>query len=1830
MTTRMRYRWFYPWVPFGIVTVLGGLIVWLLLLNPPGSRAQAGQPALDGPAGIKEGGQLVVAVTLTGKDRLEGQLRAELLGPGGKVIDRLEKAVDQTADPEAYRFEFPVPKVPLDQLTVRYTFGKKSLERPLKGILLAKPHETTLAAGQELHAGSTASLRCVVQGVRSLTETVPHHGASVQVRLQSRAGKVYDLATRRTDADGSALVRFKVPAVPPGQYRMEVVTRSALGTQELKQDVRVRAEPKVLLVTDKPLYQPGQQIHIRALALGSFDLAPVGETPLTFEVEDSKGNKVFKREQATSEYGVASIDFQLASEVNTGEYRVRALLAGGNGNAQSEKVVTVKPYVLPKFKTAITTDKTFYLPKETVKAELQVDYNFGKPVAGATVKVSASTFDVAFKEFQTWDGKTDEHGHAKFEVKLPDYFVGQPLAKGNALVRLEATVTDTAEHTEKTSRTWTVSDQPIKVSLIPEAGRLMPGIENRVFAAAIYPDGSPARCNVKVWLGQSAGPAPVAPGRRGGAVPPGLPVPVPPPARRAPGAPGKPAAPPPADKLLATLKTSESGLAEFTFTPKADQFRPGQWGAHNVEVLGGTRQVLGPKNLLDLHAQAIDTRGNKGITTSTLSSEPLGENVLLRLDRAVYKGGDTLAIDIRSSAGLPTVYLDLVKSGQTLLTQWLDVKDGKASHKVALPAEVFGTIEVHAYQMLASGEIIRDARVIYVQPASDLRIKVKADRDVYLPGQDGKIRFEVTDSSGKPATAALGVIVVDEAVYTLQELQPGLEKVYFTLQEELMKPKAQAIYRPSQGIDTLVLQPELPVAQQQAAQVLLAAVQPKPPARWLVDPAAQRRREFDGRLQQIGMAVWSYATQPATEGRGLLTYDRENNRWQFKEGLLDDLVKADNRNQGIVNDPLGGRLSLEGLGRLEKDFSADALGRSVTRFRLQKVVHALINQTTMNQAKYFKDGKWQITDAVLAEAIKRVQANWRKDAWGREFHLVRLEKKRENQQGRNQAQLDYHDIVSAGPDGKVGTDDDVTVTTPSAWRQGGAWWGGDDEVARAKLNLGQGVWRGHNLMMRNRARDFGAVPMEGAPARGGFPLPPMAAAPGGRGLGAPQTKPDAAPRNGGGAGTGGDSAAAPPARVRESFPETMLWQPQLITDSNGIAELPVAFADSITTWRLTASASSKGGRLGGVSAPLRVFQDFFVDLDLPVALTQNDEVAFPVAVYNYLKTPQKVTLDLNQEDWFELVEGTTTRTLELKPGEVTGVKYRIRAKKIGSLPLLVKARGSKTSDAIRRLVEVVPDGQRKEVAFNGELKGKVTQRVVIPADAVADASKILVKVYPGVFSQVLEGTEGMLRMPNGCFEQTSSSAYPNILVVDYVKSTKAASPQILMKAEQYLNVGYQRLLTFERPGGGFDWWGRGEPLIWLSAYGLQEFNDMARVYPIDRGVIERTQRWLLKQQEPDGTWSKIGATHGVSITRMGDPKLLLTSYVAWSLLDSGLRLPQLEKSITYIREHVKKADNAYILALAANALAAWDRDDDSTLEVIQRLLKKQKEVPDVKGCCFPAGGQSLSYSRGDSLTVETTALTALAMLKTRQFAPVVNKTLAYLVKMKNPSGTWGSTQATILALKALVRGAGGTGPKGEASFTILVNGKKAAEGKVTEKDADVMRLFDLKEHTRAGENEVTLEVKGDTGLMYQVVGRHYEPWSKAPPAEPVLDVRVDYDRTKLSTADLLRAKATLKYNGKVPTYQVIVDLPIPPGFTADPGDFGELVGAKKIERFSMTSRQVILYLGDIKPGDVRVFEYGLKPKFPLRAKSPSAVAYEYYTPAHRAESKPVELTVVEK
>ena len=75
---------------------------------------------------------------------------------------------------------------------------------------------------------------------------------------------------------------------------------------------------------------------------------------------------------------------------------------------------------------------------------------------------------------------------------------------------------------------------------------------------------------------------------------------------------------------------------------------------------------------------------------------------------------------------------------------------------------------------------------------------------------------------------------------------------------------------------------------------------------------------------------------------------------------------------------------------------------------------------------------------------------------------------------------------------------------------------------------------------------------------------------------------------------------------------------------------------------------------------------------------------------------------------------------------------------------------------------------------------------------------------------------------------------------------------------------------------------------------------------------------------------------------------------------------------------------------------------------------------------------------------------------------------------KGPSGTWGSTSATILSLKAQVSAAGGAKHKALTPFTILVKGKEVKQGEVTEENADMLQMVDFKEHLRPGVNEQLL------------------------------------------------------------------------------------------------------------------------------------------------------------
>src|SRR6266699_5640345 len=100
-----------------------------------------------------------------------------------------------------------------------------------------------------------------------------------------------------------------------------------------------------------------------------------------------------------------------------------------------------------------------------------------------------------------------------------------------------------------------------------------------------------------------------------------------------------------------------------------------------------------------------------------------------------------------------------------------------------------GTVDFSAYLFGRDAQPVGDHRLLFVQPADELTIVTVADTQVYKPGDDARIRFRVTNGHGEGVPAALGLQVVDEAVFALAEKQPGFAKVFFYLEQEVMKPR---------------------------------------------------------------------------------------------------------------------------------------------------------------------------------------------------------------------------------------------------------------------------------------------------------------------------------------------------------------------------------------------------------------------------------------------------------------------------------------------------------------------------------------------------------------------------------------------------------------------------------------------------------------------------------------------------------------------------------------------------------------------------------------------------------------------------------------------------------------------------------------------------------------------------------------------------------------------------------------------------------------------------------------------------------------------------------
>jgi hypothetical protein len=472
-------------------------------------------------------------------------------------------------------------------------------------------------------------------------------------------------------------------------------------------------------------------------------------------------------------------------------------------------------------------------------------------------------------------------------------------------------------------------------------------------------------------------------------------------------------------------------------------------------------------------------------------------------------------------------------------------------------------------------------------------------------------------------------------------------------------------------------------------------------------------------------------------------------------------------------------------------------------------------------------------------------------------------------------------------------------------------------------------------------------------------------------------------------------------RLREYFPETLVWQPSLETDSQGRAQLKFKLADNITTWKLAVIASTADGLIGVTEREIRAFQPFFIEHDPPRVLTENDEIALPIVVRNYLNKSQTVDLEIKSAPWFTLL-GPARKQTEIAAGDASRLTFDFRAvAAIKDGKQRVIAAGSEANDAVEKSVSVHPNGEEVTQTSSDLFNDSLTLEINIPDTAIKDTARAELKIYPGLIGHVVESIEAIMQRPHGCAEQTISSTYPSILLLRYYKQNGEDVPPIALKARRYVQSGYELLLNYRDEQGGFSYWGRGEADLALTAYAVRFLRDASEFITVDEDVLIKARGWLINHQRADGSWT----AHGPSSSEDQRQTALLTSHIARALSadarssaadvkantdssqqqNSASNLNKqagahsaVTRALDYLTRRTNEIDEPYLLS--SYALTALDVGETANAtRAIEKLRTLARNEAD--GSFWNLGSNTPLYGWGMAGRIETTALAVQALSK---------------------------------------------------------------------------------------------------------------------------------------------------------------------------------------------------------------------------------------------------------
>lgn len=709
--------------------------------------------------------------------------------------------------------------------------------------------------------------------------------------------------------------------------------------------------------------------------------------------------------------------------------------------------------------------------------------------------------------------------------------------------------------------------------------------------------------------------------------------------------------------------------------------------------------------------------------------------------------------------------------------------------------------------------------------------------------------------------------------------------------------------------------------------------------------------------------------------------------------------------------------------------------------------------------------------------------------------------------------------------------------------------------------------------------------------------------------------------------------------VRTDFTETLLWQPVLVTGADGKASVRFSLGDDVAPYRVLVAGHSLDGRIGAVSGTIEVRKPFALDPKLPQEITSTDKMDVPVVGLN--GTTDTRTADVTVTTSGLKVEGTDKVQVALN-GTAGGRKLvrLVPDKQDGELSVTLNGKAGNDADSITRKLTVVPDGFPASGQKSDVLESKLSVTFPLPKQIVPGTLKMKVLMYPNTLSEVQSGLDGLLREPHGCFEQTSTTNYPNVLILDYLNETNQAKPEVSKRAKELLDRGYAKLTSFEcqKPAAdgrqGYEWFGgSAPPHESLTAYGLLQFTDMSRVFPVDQEMLKRTKKYLIDSRDGNGGFKK----NPRALDTFGyAPAEIANAYIVWSITEAErtaetkVDLTKEVESLVKLAKDGSRTKDPYFIGLVANALL--NRGERKGGE---ELLKKLAETQTKDGNLTGATA-SVTNSTGMALEIEATALAVLGWLKANeagQFRMNVESACKWIGSKRSGNGDFGSTQSTILALKSLIEYArSNKRPAENGTVTVLVNGVKVGDKAFTTQQSGpiVVDIADPEKLFKDG--KVDIEVTTDAKQAYPCTVS-WECRSALPnsSAECPIKLTTALAKTELTEGDTVRLAVKVENTKGTQNGMVTAIVGIPAGLKV-PEDMKQLKlltdkpndGKRAtVSYWEKRGRELVFYWHGLGDKEVVNFGVDLIADVPGEYRGPASRAYLYYGAEHKHWVEPV-------